>query len=382
MRSKKFGVVKSNSAGIASFTVVIIIMMISTLLVLSFATVVRREQRRALDKQLSSQALYAAETGVRDVQQAVQAGLIDPTDPSDDISDCNDFTSLVSPSGGGDEANIVEGNVEYSCALVDFTPDDLDLTLSQTSGQRLVPITPVGGANPNRIRISWEDEESSSEFWTSSAPALPDQANFPMMRVVIMPVPNGQSIDAFNNSTQTLFLYPNAGPQNTVASINYTGALSGDDVYNNGNQGAFVNGNCNTGKRLSSEGPYACSVDITGISGGEYIVGFLPLYDSLKTNVAAFETVPGGVENSVEIQGAQAIIDVTGKAEDVLRRIRVRVPIQFGAELEAYETSDPINSFTPIAAINSKSAICKLWERTNSEVTTTCPGGPASPIPF
>jgi hypothetical protein len=52
--------------GFVSIIVCMIIMTILSLITIGFAQIMAREQRQALDRQLSSQAFYAAESGVND----------------------------------------------------------------------------------------------------------------------------------------------------------------------------------------------------------------------------------------------------------------------------------------------------------------------------
>lgn len=54
----------NNQSGIASMVIVILIMTLLTLIVLAMTQNSNREQRQALDRQLNSQALYAAESGL------------------------------------------------------------------------------------------------------------------------------------------------------------------------------------------------------------------------------------------------------------------------------------------------------------------------------
>src|SRR3954464_6641054 len=69
MRAKN---AKLNSeAGMASFLIVMILMLVITLIVIGFAQVTRRNSREALDRQLSSQAFYAAESGVNVTTNAI-----------------------------------------------------------------------------------------------------------------------------------------------------------------------------------------------------------------------------------------------------------------------------------------------------------------------
>ena len=52
--------------GIASIIIVVVIILILTLVVLAMSRNANREQRQALDRQLSSAAFYAAESGIND----------------------------------------------------------------------------------------------------------------------------------------------------------------------------------------------------------------------------------------------------------------------------------------------------------------------------
>ena len=59
---------------------------------------------------------------------------------------------------------------------------------------------------------------------------------------------------------------------------------------------------------------------INGLVGNEYYLRVKPIYGSAAITVKA--TTPSG---AAQLVGAQALIDVTGKATDVVRRIQVRV---------------------------------------------------------
>src|SRR5581483_12189470 len=55
---------QTSQSGMASFLIVMIMMVVITLIILGFSQVTRRNEREALDRELSSQAFYAAESGV------------------------------------------------------------------------------------------------------------------------------------------------------------------------------------------------------------------------------------------------------------------------------------------------------------------------------
>lgn len=72
----------SNQAGLVSFMVVTIIMIVLTLIVLAFARLVQREQVQTLDRQLNAQAFYAAESGINDAVRELSANPTLSTGPS------------------------------------------------------------------------------------------------------------------------------------------------------------------------------------------------------------------------------------------------------------------------------------------------------------
>ena len=59
---------KQSESGIVSLMMTLVIMLVISLIVIGIAQLSRREQRQALDNQLSTQAFYAAESGVNDAQ--------------------------------------------------------------------------------------------------------------------------------------------------------------------------------------------------------------------------------------------------------------------------------------------------------------------------
>jgi Tfp pilus assembly protein PilX len=57
--------------GLVSIVVTMIFLIVLSLIVVGFAQVARREQRESLDRQLSSQAFYAAESGINIAKSAI-----------------------------------------------------------------------------------------------------------------------------------------------------------------------------------------------------------------------------------------------------------------------------------------------------------------------
>ena len=97
------------------------------------------------------------------------------------------------------------------------------------------------------------------------------------------------------------------------------------------------------GVRCTSD---SCTLQITGLSQDTYHLRISSIYRDVSLQVSATNTSGG----AVELKNAQAVIDSTGKAQDVLRRIQVNVP---------YGTSSK-NALSDYA-IKSTDSICKRY---------------------
>ena len=54
---------------------------------------------------------------------------------------------------------------------------------------------------------------------------------------------------------------------------------------------------------------------------------FISLYDTSDVKISANGIPVGGTSQQLQLQNSQAEIDVTARAQDVVKRIKVRVPI-------------------------------------------------------
>lgn len=344
-------------SGLISVTVTIVIMILVTLIVSSFALIVRREQSRTLNNQLNTQALSAAEAGIKDVQSAIYSGEL-----TDDVDSCTGSGSFNVLRSGFKEK--VSDNVNYSCVLVNqnnlpsYKKDDL----TTKDGQMVIPINVEGTTPLDSLRISWQGSNDSDDY--SAMPndfILPQSLNAPMLRVVLFKASgSGLSRDSLKASAHTMFLSPNdASSQGSAGSVKY---LDPDPINNY--QGAFVDGKCHTGNAgfdnvSSKHADYACNVDITGLTpnigiGDKYYLVVKSLYKDPKFSVTAYDD-SGIIKN---LPGLQIEIDATGKAADVLKRIRVRVPSKEFARLQKLFGN---SGLIPDAVISSTKSICKKW---------------------
>jgi len=322
--------------GFASIVIALIMVLVLSLTTVGFAQLMRREERSALDKQLSNQAYYAAETGVNDATQALNSGFTLTK------SQCEPYTTAqlnaMDPSQKTAATQSLNDNsvgtstgASYSCLIINPHPDSLQYTIdgNETRATELTGATlnsdppdvqPIGN-----LEISWQDHNSGD---TSFAPApgssyifgnaVTDWKYTGMLKASLTPLSrNAVDRASLIKNTFTAFLYPNqAGSAADPGSID-AGSGSG------GQGGAIVNGNCHTANITTKSLPRYCNIKITNLNSARYLLTLSALYQKSDITITAY--APDGV-TKLSINDAQVLVDSTGKAQDVLRRIQVRVP--------------------------------------------------------
>lgn len=313
---------RSNQSGLVSFIVTISLVIILALITTSFALLTRREQRRSLDRQLSTQAYYAAESGVN----SAVANL-------DSISGSN-----CNPSPLASNSDLGDGS-KYTCVLVNKSPKSLEYSAVKTDESTIVLID---NGSADKLEISWQasDQTGASIYSSSGQFAFPDKnasGNLPttwkagILRATLMPVPRSGNVtrSGLIGGSETFFLYPSSGLVADVSSVTYSG---------NSQSGKLIVGNCNNSKT-----PRYCKVIINGLNASnKYYLRLTSVYKNSNVSIKAYNAS----NSELELPGVQAVIDSTGKASDILRRVQVRVPLG--------------NSFYyPEFAIETKESICK-----------------------
>lgn len=341
--------------GMVSFMVTLIMLMVITLIVVGFSEVSRRNQREALDRQLSSQAFYAAESGVN-VTKATIANYVNQfgfatMNAKTSCGNGTNSTEYDPAAAGGVGAAIsplsTTNQVEYTCVLVNPNPKNLlyDVT---TSGSAIAPIATTGSLQT--LTFQWNKQPGAVDTNCSGADpdALPASSDwtcgFGVLRVDLMAANVGASLNnaALDAKTVTLFMTPLGGHSGAVTVPNYTTK-------------AYIASatNCNAS---------SCKVTIT-------LPGDSPSYYARITSMyrdAPSVTVSGTTAAGAALfNGSQAIVDVTGKAQDELRRVQVRVQL----------TGTAGSSTVPLNAAASTTDICKHFAITGSDdidPTTVC----------
>lgn len=330
---------RNSQDGVVSIIVVIMIILMLTLIVLAMATNARHEQRQALDRQLSDQAFYNAESGINDT---INYLFTTPTAPIDKLTDCD--TSFL--GGGVIDAS---GTNKYTCILYNKAPPTIEFDNIGISDSKVVPIESLDNAgNPVpliNLTISWDDAGGNNTVsgcnFTAGAQALP--ASLPVNCTVgavradlIAAQPNR---DLLAQRVFNVFGLPHASAGGSIT------VLSGYPE----NQGNIGQARCN-----GSPGPRTCNLTITNINANKLYLHIRSIYK--PTDISISGTDAGGT--AVRFKDAQIMIDATGKATDILRRVQVRV----GAQTQ-YTNAE--------FSLQSRDSICKLLDVENNSGTRT-----------
>lgn len=317
---------KLNERGFASIVIALILIIVLALFTVGFAQLARREQQNALDKQKATQANYAAESGINDAFKDIMSGAINDAN----TTGANANKCLTGPTASSGTRSLpstaltakqnINNNtgVGYSCLLVQLNTDDLQFNGgSPNSGQHMVFTTQDPLSN---LLFTWGSATGRTDFAPSldpAHPAFPKVGNWtypPVVEFSLTPIPPDLNVKPDPNgylrdNTFTFYAYPSLGGSNIIN-------------YDPGNQGQVVSGNC------SGSGPNPCSVNLGNLGGNRYVLHFTTYYDTSNILVCA-NTVTCPSSSGTQFSG-EPVIDVTGKARDVLKRLRVRVLINNG----------------------------------------------------
>lgn len=370
-----------NQEGFAAIVIAVVLVLVLSLITVGFAQLMRTEQRSALDKKLSSQAYYAAESGVNDAIKAINAGYdkektqcgntgtaLDTTNPKA-LTPAPHTYLLDNKVGDG-----AKTEASYPCLLITPNPQDLNYDSVDLFTPQVAEFTArdVSGnaAQVDRVVISWQSQDDNKGF--AAANTCTDNAKFlpagpgagewnnagvditGLVNFQLFPAPSGAfTRSSLINSMATTYLCPNQAAASAAAgSRSYSSTLLN-------NSGALLPGNCNTSHLVDHK--YACTAEITNIDvlAGQttFFISMRSIYSKTKVNIKAYSGA-----TQLRLTGAQTVIDSTGKAQDVLRRIQVRVP--------------STNTFD-LAPGSGGGAICKQLETepgaTTSGSPTECP---------
>jgi len=337
--------------GEVSLFVVIFATLLLTIVTVSFVRIMLHNQQQASTIDLSQSAFDSAQAGVEDAKRAIlhyQTVCGDPSKATEcntarnqiNSSSCNAFASsgglndLTDASATGKEV-VVQNNSTinsldqaYTCTTITMNTPNYTGTLDK-DGSELIPLFGTDGTF-NSIQINW--------FTKTNYPILRNTGGVPLLSSWpqnMPPVLRAQLIQFSSNGftlgnlddngsgqsdTNTLFLYP------SQVGINQYAFFANDTrrSVNPTPVGSPLPVQCQT--NLTSN-IYACSVNLTlptPIGAGSR-TAFLRL--SAAYNSATYQVSLKSPTGTVSFNGVQPIIDSTGRASDMFRRVQARVKL-------------------------------------------------------
>jgi type II secretory pathway pseudopilin PulG len=327
--------IKDSEAGIVAVMVTMIMMLVISLIVLGFAQVSRRTQRNALDAQLSTQAYYAAESGVNDAISVMRSLPLDALQPKNTCDDSSVYQF------DAQSLSTIGKDVSYTCLLINPVPSSLFYTIGENSSQT-IKLASDDGSNFKTLKFSWVPPSDQKTQPLSNCPTVASQypkvagaaggwnCKYAVLRSELVPTKDLNRA-SFMSNTNVNFLDP-------------VNAVSTGTITWGADKGKSVAAQC-------SEVPTpkcTATVNFGGAGVPSYYLRLGTLYRSASVTITGTDSS----DKPLKFAGVQAQIDVTGKASDVLRRILVAVKL------------DGVPGSTPMAALSSGDSVCKRFSVT------------------
>ena len=250
-KTKQPLIMRLTEKGIISIMTAMILMVVISLIVLGFAQISRRNQRQTLDRQLSTQAFYAAESGINDARKIINTAVA-----------AGNTIAAKDECGGTGSGGFYTGlnpdldsslNVKYTCLLIDPQPKSLHYSNIGTT-TNIVPIISSDSTAISNITLNWQSKSTSATPLVGCptttdnifTPAVSWACGYGVLRLDIVPTAGSSlTVDALRNNTMTLFMVPLA-----------SGSASTSVAYHTAN-----NSDAKRGAQCTSTG---CQLQITG----------------------------------------------------------------------------------------------------------------------
>jgi Tfp pilus assembly protein PilX len=278
---------KLNQKGMSSILFAMVFIIILSLLSIGFATLVRRDQRESLDKTLSYQAQYAAESAINRKVEEIKQGTAATDEPN-----CQTISySSTDPN--------TSASAEVTC--ITWKSEVEEVVVDSVSSDAYSALVKADGPSDNAIEIIWNNKEGDPNNVYPSTSSLPtvNSGNKPIIRVAYGPQ-NDISL------TQVVYLVPSSG---------------GGSYFVGPSDGEVLSTGCS--------GADECRVRLQVAAAGIFnSVGYYVSISSIGNNATVKLKTCSGNGSCGKIVGVQAEIDATAIAQDVIKRVRARVALQ------------------------------------------------------
>lgn len=333
--------------GFTSIVVCLIIMTIMSLVSIGFSRLMSIEQRQATERQLSTGALYAAESGIND------ARLVTKLNPLYAKNTCDDLV-LPSPASTVSKTMPNGTNAQITCVTVNQDIQSLQYDVSTDPlASTIVPITPNDGTQRiNTLALNWRGKTGHSypNGLSGLIPLTGWSSLTGVLKLTIVGFPGG-NIDRNTLLANTRIMY-------LVPSSTGISALSINDVGNElpNTDGAYL-GSVQRNVQCNNDN---CALRLTEIPSTYTHIRVI-LTSLYRDNSL---TITGsGINGAFTFKGTQASIDSTARVgEEVIRRIEARISLE-SEKTSVFNTNG--------LALLSNGTICKEIS-VGANVTNSC----------
>lgn len=371
---------QQRQSGAVSIFIVIFASLLMIVITMSFVQLMLKDQTQATANDLSQSALDSAQAGVEDAKRVLlmQQSCGSSTSTlckrvSDAIisKECNSVSLALTGSTGKAETIVQQSAADgsrlldqaYTC--VKFLPAaDYQGQLAKNESA----VIPLRSASAfNRVTVNWFSKDDISTSGTITFPSTGSDLSLPgtstpwpltapsLLRTQFIQTGSSFQLSDFDtkqgsgeSDANTVFLYPLRGSNTSTNSLSDISNVDARRVASGSPQGVFC--------RPTFSKEYSCSVTIAlpPYDGPfESRNAFLHLGSLYNATHYSIELFNGATQ--VNFDGVQSIIDSTGRANTIFRRVLTRVHLS--------------GDFTyPSAAIDASNNICKTFSVTDLAV--------------
>lgn len=370
---------KRDQRGAVSIFIVLFTSLLVVVVTTGFIQIMLRNQQQATNNDLSQSAYDSAMAGVEDAKRALvrlkeceRTGGVDcaalRTALVDNGDDCQVLSAAGADFSAGSEVKVGgEGlNQAYTCVNVQVKTPSYEGELKDQL-PNVIPLIPDGNSNDiTHVRISWFVPNNLVESCAGNV-AVPFNVDLPVYSswsVCTPPMIRAQLIQFDANAPINLDSFWATGNQNARTVFLYPSNINSAPSFNTDSRRSP--GGINAPREIRCEPDfdttlYACSATIelpppTGQR--EAYLQLSAIYNKTATNysVELCRTAACPPENVLDFNNVQPIVDSTGRASDLFRRVRARVTVTGSGTPEQF----------PEAALLVDGNVCKNFQITNA----------------